>query len=250
MPGPSSWPCRGSPGLEPQRVPRTQPGRDARPGPARPPRSRSRPRRDGALDSVLTRVAGARSQAGGAGPLEAHDAETSDVGRGGRHLGQSVPRLGALHGQDGTLVGHVHASERGEYPRRVRGVGHDVETLIVDPPHDDVVDDGPVLGQEVGVLGSPRVDLAQVVAEGSLQMLERVVALDAGPCPGGSRRRPQHRRGRRGVRPRSRSRRPGASPSHRRAPSWPPTRRGRSTGARHAARRCRSPVRSRPPGSD
>ena len=57
---------------------------------------------------------------------------------------------------------------------RVRGVGHDVEALLVDPPHDDVVDDEAVLVEQVGVLGPTGVDPPQVVAQRSLQVLEGV----------------------------------------------------------------------------
>ena len=47
--------------------------------------------------------------------------------------------------------------------------------LVVDPPHDDVVEDRAVgVVEEVGVLGPARPDLAEVVGQGRLQQVDAV----------------------------------------------------------------------------
>jgi hypothetical protein len=67
----------------------------------------------------------------------------------------------------------------------VRSVGHHVEDIGLAlvarvPPHDDVVEDGRIVGvEQVGVLSPPRADLGQVVGECALQCREGVRALDA-----------------------------------------------------------------------
>ena len=59
MPGPSSWPCSGSAGLQAQRVAGAEPGRRDAGADDRRPQVRRRARRHGDLDAALARVAGA-----------------------------------------------------------------------------------------------------------------------------------------------------------------------------------------------
>ena len=97
----------------------------------------------------------------------------------GRDLRQAGPRFGALQRDHGPLVGDVAATDGRNDIGGVRGVRHDVEPFVVDPPHDDVVDHEPVLVEQMGVLGPPRVHPGEVVAQRVLQMAERVSALHA-----------------------------------------------------------------------
>ena len=65
------------------------------------------------------------------------------------------------------------------HPLGVRGVGHDVEHLVGDPPHDDVVDHRAVaVVEEVGVLRPAGPDAAEIVGEGGLEAVQGVGALD------------------------------------------------------------------------
>ena len=63
-----------------------------------------------------------------------------------------------------------------EHAVGVGGVRHDVETVLVHPPHDDVVEHrGVVFVEKVGVLGASGGDLSEVVGESGLEETEGVV---------------------------------------------------------------------------
>ena len=70
--------------------------------------------------------------------------------------GELLACLRTLYGDDGPArrdVFEVHVAlrrlgERARDPVGVRRVGHDVEVIVVDPPHDDVVEHGRVVGIE------------------------------------------------------------------------------------------------------
>ena len=164
MPGPSSWPCSGRPASS-RSVSRAPSPAGAKPGaehrvpqrrrprrPARPPRRRPRPcsrcRRPTQRHALprRPRPRGSRPTAAASGATAARRA----------------PGRRALHGEHGPLGGDVRR-RRGRRRTRVgvRGVGHDVEALVVDPPHDDVVEHRAVgLVEQVRVLRPARADLA------------------------------------------------------------------------------------------
>ncbi len=144
--------------LEAQRVARTETGGDDALREQCLPEARRHLGGDGALDAVLTGVARAGHQAGRTAPFEAFDVEAVHRSRRWRHAGQESPRLGALHGDHGPLLGYVGPPDRAEHVARVGGVGHDVEAVLVDPPDDHVVDDEAVLVEQVRVLRPSRVD--------------------------------------------------------------------------------------------
>ena len=91
--------------------------------------------------------------------VERGDVEASDLGRLGGHRREQRPGVGALEGQERPFLGEIvdrPRPERLDDPFGVRGVGHDVEALVVDPPDDDVVEHRcVVLIEQVGVLGPP-----------------------------------------------------------------------------------------------
>ena len=57
-----------------------------------------------------------------------------------------------LHGEDAALGGDVTPGQRRGDARGVRRIGHDVEFVLTHPPHNDVVHDETVVGQQMGVL--------------------------------------------------------------------------------------------------
>jgi hypothetical protein len=58
-------------------------------------------------------------------------------------------------------------------PPGVRCIGHHIEHVVGQPPHDDVVDDRSVgVVEQVRVLGPPRADPAEVVRQGGLEAVE------------------------------------------------------------------------------
>jgi hypothetical protein len=69
----------------------------------------------------------------------------------------------------GAGVGDVSTADGAAHTIGVRGVGHDVERVVVHPPHNDVVEHRRVVVEQVRVLGSPDADLAEVVGERRLQ---------------------------------------------------------------------------------
>ena len=168
-------------GFEPQRVARAQP-RGFDPGRAqRVPECGRVGGLDVELDPVLARVPRSR------------DDQLADVlhceaghGRGrGVHCGEQRSGLRALdreHGPGRGDVGELDLAvgvrdalgERGEELVGVRRVRHHEESVGVEPPHDDVVDDVRVARiEEMGVLRATAFDLAQVVREQPLQQFER-----------------------------------------------------------------------------
>ncbi len=79
----------------------------------------------------------------------------------------------------GPFARHVLAADGRHHAAGVRGVGHDVEQLVVDPQHDDVVGHRAGLVEQVRVLRPTGRDPPQVVAQGVLQVVERGRPLDA-----------------------------------------------------------------------
>ena len=169
---------QGQPGLQAQGVARSQPGgRD-------PCVDQALPHGRGVLDAdrhlhaVLAGVAGA-----GHGDRDLAEAA-------GRHLepthrGDLVAArrreagtgLGTLHRDHGPIGGHVCyvnlarlLRQGADDPVGVGGIGHHVEPVAADPPHDDVVEHRGVGGvEQVGVLGRPDTDAVQVVGQRPLQ---------------------------------------------------------------------------------
>ena len=114
-----------------------------------------------------------------------------DLGGLGADRGEPLPGVGALDGEDGPLGGDVGGRHVGRArgggllgqccgdPRRVRRVRHDVEGLLVEPPHDDVVEHrGIGRVEQVGVLGPAGSDPTEVVGEGPLEGGERTRTAD------------------------------------------------------------------------
>ncbi len=173
-------PVEREPGLEPQRVPCAESGRFDPSVHERPPEGGCDLVRDRALDSVFARVARSGGDACRSLPGEGRDPEPPDGGRLGNHRRKTGPGLRALHREHTTRRGGVPTADRLTDAAGVRGVGHDVEGLLLEPPDDQVVEDRPVaVVEEVGVLGTPRLDLAEVVGECFLEQPERPRALDA-----------------------------------------------------------------------
>ena len=112
-------------------------------------------------------------------PVERGHVEPLDRGGLGPDGGQRLARRRALHrdhGPGGRGVDRItvaRRAQRSHHPIGVRRVGHDVERRVVDPPDDDVVEHGRIVGvEQVGVLRPPRLDLGEVVGEGALQPFE------------------------------------------------------------------------------
>ena len=182
MPGPSSWPCSGSPASR-RRVSRAPSPAGATPAsehgvpearrpPRRARRTRRRPRR-------CSRSRPPRSRR----PRQSkrRHAEAAHRGglRGDRGQPAARPRVPARRSPPGSAV--TSSPPRAARTRRgVRGVGHHVEPLVVDPPHDDVVDDRSVVRPAGGCTGpGPGAILPQVVGEGAAAGGRRRPALDA-----------------------------------------------------------------------
>ncbi len=127
-------------GFEAQRVPGPEPsGRHPGAGHRLPDLVGDRLRHS-ELDAVLAGVAGAGHGARDAEQLDRLDPEAADRRCLCRHRGEVGARLGALHGEQGPSAGDVAATDRRHHPIGVRRVRHDVEALVIDPPHDDVVE--------------------------------------------------------------------------------------------------------------
>ena len=113
--------------------------------------------------------------------VERRDPEPADRGRLGEHRRQPLVAARALHGEHRPRRRWSSGRRRwrARDPVGVRRVGHHVEALVVDPPHDDVVEHRRVgLVEQVGVLGPARADLAEVVGQRPLQPVDGVGALD------------------------------------------------------------------------
>ena len=86
-----------------------------------------------------------------------------------------------LHGENGTGAGDVVASHGGAHVVGVRGIRHHVEHrlgVVGVPPHDDVVEHRRVgVVEEMGVLGAPGADLAEVVGQRVLDDVEGAAPL-------------------------------------------------------------------------
>ena len=172
IPGPSSWPCRG------RAASRRSVSRAPSPAGCTPVASTASQNEaatsagHGALDPVLAGVAGAGGHAGLASPGELGHPEAAHARPPRETTGQALPGGRSLDGDDGPFGGDVRAAQGAADPGGVRGVRHDVEALVVHPPHDDVVEHRPVgVVEQVGVLGPAGADLAQVVGQGRLQQV-------------------------------------------------------------------------------
>jgi hypothetical protein len=90
-----------------------------------------------------------------------------------------LARFGTLHGEDAARRRRVGTADGVHDAIGVGRVRHHVEDRVVDPPHDDVVEHRPGFVEEVRVLRAPGADLAQVVGQRLLQMIEGAGAVDA-----------------------------------------------------------------------
>ena len=107
---------KGQGGFEPQRVARTEPGGHRTGGHHGLEEGRGLLGGHGALDAVLTRVAGARRHAGGALPVELEDPEAPNGCSLGGDDGQPLPGSGPLDGDHGALGGDIDATDRRPHP--------------------------------------------------------------------------------------------------------------------------------------
>ena len=112
------------------------------PAPSTAPRTRARVGGHGELDAVLARVAGAGDDARRRRAMRRRATRNRPTAAAsGATRRQALAGLGPLHGDDRPRRGDVRR-RRSRRRRRVgvRRVRHDVEALVVDPPHDDVVE--------------------------------------------------------------------------------------------------------------
>ena len=235
MPGPSSWPCRGRPASSRRvsRAPRpagvtpvatTASHTEAACARARPARRRPR------------QVARARDHARVAQHLDLGDGPAGDR-RGPRgHRGQAVAAW-SLDCEHRPLGRDVAAGDGLDHPGGVRGVGHDVEAVLVDPPHDDVVEHRGVVGvEQVGVLVRPAAIFPRSLVKAAWRRssapgpVTRTVPRWLTSNTAAPARTPRARR----ACPRGTG---SASPSPRRGPSSPPGHDGGCRAARCAASR-------------
>ena len=186
MPGPSSWPCSGRPAS------RRSVSRAPRPAGTIPAATISRQSAGGVLgghmdlDAVLAGVPRAGDDAVDVTPRARVRPRTAAPRR---SSGDTVPsqlaRLRSLHREHrpgrrdvGDLavaaLRRVRVFERADDRVGVRRVRHDEQLVVVDPPHDDVVDDVGVVGiEQVRVLRPARTDPAEVVGERPLEHRHR-----------------------------------------------------------------------------
>ena len=169
------------PGLEAQRVTGAEASRfDTRRHDSVPYNVRRR-RRRGDLDAILTRVPGTGNEhldVCDRGKTDSEPANSTDCWRDGL---ESSPSIGTLHGEHSARRGDVSHLEVGTTQRigdavGVGCVGHDVEPVGLDPPHDDVVEHRTVGGvEEMGVLRPSGFDASEIIGERRLQRAERAV---------------------------------------------------------------------------
>ncbi|CAB4984407.1 unannotated protein [freshwater metagenome] len=173
---------QGEAGLEAQRVAGAEPGRRGTGREERVPHCRCMLGSNSDLDPVLAGISGASHHTRVAVPPQLLHGESIDLSRCGEEAGKHLAGRRALHRDHGARGRGVDGREIGAGSRERRldaigvgRVGHDLERGLVEPPHDDVVDDRGVVGiEEVGVLRTTRADTPQVVREGQLQLSERV----------------------------------------------------------------------------
>ena len=205
IPGPSSWPCSGSPASR-RRVSRApSPAgwrrRRSRPATAQPParparRARRRPRRCSRCRRRRGRRLDQRQPTTPKRGTAAASTETAAT-----HLARRGPctAITARRGRD------VLAPERRAAPATVlEAFGITSKRPLA--THQTIMsssDRAVRLVEQVRVLGPPGRDPAEVVGQVRLQPPEGVVALEPARCRGGSRRKPPPRGGRRGARRRS-----------------------------------------------
>ena len=113
MPGPSSWPWSGKPGLEAQGVAGAQAGGHDAGGGDRGPEGLGVGGGHGQLDAVLAGVAGAGHGEHGVAPGNPGHGEAADGGRRGADRGEALTGVGALHGEHGPLGGDVGGGDLG-----------------------------------------------------------------------------------------------------------------------------------------
>ena len=198
IPGPSSWPCSGSAASR-RRVSRApRPGGNGPGAEHRLPHDRGQLGRHRQLHAVLAGVARAGHGALGARrPMPCRRGSDRRRPPRARSCARRSRAAGPCTAMIARLGGDVLAADGRHHPVGVGGVRHDVEHVVGQPPHDDVVEHRRVgLVEQVGVLGPPRRDLAEVVRERGLQALERPGALHPHRARGGSRRRPRRPSGR------------------------------------------------------
>ena len=195
MPGPSSWPCSGSPassrsvsrapspaGVMPG-VEQRSPHRAGRAPPARGARRRPRP----CTRCPATQPARAVERRRGA-PRSAATAAASGDDRARAARAPRAPAPRAPHAS-AVMSSTSHSpppwTSRPRRSASTSGAVFDAfgitrKSLGVDPPHDDVVDDVRVVGvEQVRVLRPPGLDAVEVVGERPLQRGERAGAVHA-----------------------------------------------------------------------
>ena len=203
MPGPSSWPCSGSPASR-RSVSRAPSPAGAIAGAERP-RPTASARRVGRhvdLDAVLAGVAGAGRDAPTLRPTYARDREPRHrrgVGRDRRRAARApagpaprAPPASAVTSSTSHSPPPCATAASRSAPTSgsvFDAFGITRKSLGVDPPHDDVVDDVRVVGvEQVRVLRAPGLDAVEVVGERPLQRGERARAAALAPCRGATRR--------------------------------------------------------------
>ena len=162
IPGPELVAVERQAGFEPQRVAGPEPGRLDPGAEHRVPQRRRVPGRHGDLHAVLAGVAGAGDHDADAVPAQATRRGTADLGRPGSTVASRSRAAGPWTARMARVPVTSASSPTPRASRTragVRRVRHDVEAVVVDPPHDDVVEHGCVVGiEEVGVLRPPRPD--------------------------------------------------------------------------------------------
>ena len=167
------------PGLEPQGVAGAEPRRHRPRGDDGAEELARRLGRHGALDAVLAGVAGAGDDADGATRRSKRATpKCATAAASGATLATDGAGRGSLDGDDRPVSRRVVAADRVAHRGGVRGVGHDVEGLFVEPPDDESSTTEPDSSSRCVYWARPGRDLPEVVREGRLQVLEGAGARD------------------------------------------------------------------------
>ena len=141
------------------------------------PQRRSSVGGNGNLYAVFSGVTSASHNAAHALPHNSGHAEPFHRCGIRKHCRQSGTSLGTLHRNHGAGLRGFDTTDCITHTVGIRSVGHHIEGLIIDPPHDDVVEHRCIgFVEQVCVLRFARCDFAEVVREGPLQLVERIWA--------------------------------------------------------------------------